>query len=157
MNSKNILRLLAILLVAVNVILLLMVASVYKQKYYVDKSYIENTYKIFSEEGITITEGAIPNEKLSGHIFSASIDEDYYETVAENLTGETISTRFMIPGGYALTTESGKSLEFSEDYYFKYLAVEDINVSLSSDTEYASRSGKEPMGKGLVGGVWVDK
>lgn len=131
MNSKNILKLLAVLLILANIVLLIMVLSAYKEKYYIDDSYIENTYSIFNNEGIEIESGAIPNEKFSGNIYSAATDEDYYETVAKNITGETISTRFLMPGGFALTTEKGKSLEFSEDYYFKYSFSETETVPLS--------------------------
>lgn len=131
MNSKNILKLLAVLLVAVNAILLFMVLSVYKEKNYIDESYINNTYGIFNEENISIESGAIPNERFQGYIYSAAVDEDYYESAAKNITGEGISTRFLIPGGYALTTETGKSLEFSGGYYFKYAFSENESYDIS--------------------------
>ncbi len=138
MNSKTILKILAVLLVSVNIILFFMVSSVYRSKYYISDGYIENTVSIFEKDGITVKAGAIPQKRFPGNVYSMSADTDYYEKVSANITGEAVATRFLIPGGYEILTESGKSVEFADGYFFKYLYRADYVPEKVNGTESVS-------------------
>ena len=121
MNIKKIVRLLLLLLSAVNIILLIMVCSLYKNKYYIDDDYIADAIDIFNADNITITDDAIPSEKLQTYIYSTSGSDNYYEETATALSGDEISLRFRLPDGYTITTVNEDRFEFGSDYYFKYI------------------------------------
>ena len=110
---------LASVLLAACIIVTAILVSVNIKKNSLPDTAVDDIIALLEDSGIDIDRELIPKNTRTGKVYIFGTD-DYGVTVSSLLTGESVKSRYAVPGGEIITTDGGKLLELGDDFSFRY-------------------------------------
>lgn len=119
MESKRIMAVLAVILLAACLIVSITLVRVRYVTDYVPSEAIDDLVEIMARDGVMIDRDLISDTRMSGTVYMFDSD-DYTRTVAELLGGSSVRDCFVIPNGELIVLENGSRCEFGRNFTFRY-------------------------------------
>lgn len=110
-------------LAAFNLFLLYMIREQARQSDYIPDESVARLVTLLENDGITIADGALDQNKKSLVIYGGGMGDAYYADTATRISGDDVSLSFPAPSGVVLSMKNGDRCAFDGGFRIRYEAA----------------------------------